>query len=66
MSQQATDRNLFDDIPLLQEGSEDTLLSASRANELIVRINALMRLRGEGACRVVRSQGNFVITTDGV
>ncbi len=61
-----TERNLFDDIPLIQEGSEDTLLSAKRVNEIITRINALMRMRGEGACRVVKAQGNIVITTDGV
>ena len=58
--------DLFRDIPLLQEGSDDTLLSAARANELIVRVNALMRMRGENGCRVVKSAGNIVITTDGL
>ena len=62
----SAERNLFDDIPLLEEGSDDTLLSASRANEIIMRINALMRMRGENGCRVVKSEGTFTITTDGI
>jgi hypothetical protein len=64
--QSETRTELWQDIPLVKEGSEDTLLSASRVNEIIMRLNALSNMRGEGGCRVVKSVGNIVVTTDGL
>jgi hypothetical protein len=64
--QSETRTELWQDIPLVKEGSEDTLLSASRVNEIIMRLNALSNMRGEGGCRVVKSSGNIVVTTDGL
>lgn len=57
---------IWQDIPLVREGDDRTLLSAALVNELITRINALSRLRGEGGCRVVRSDENMIVTTDGI
>jgi hypothetical protein len=66
LGQSETRTELWQDIPLVKEGSEDTLLSASRVNEIIMRLNALSNMRGEGGCRVVKSGGNIVVTTDGL
>jgi hypothetical protein len=50
-------------IPRLKAGQADTLLSASRGNQLIDTLNALAAMEGRGGIRVVKSAGKFVITT---
>ena len=62
----STPHDMFDELDMLQEGSERTMLSIDVVNPMLAKINALINMRGEGGCRVVRAQGNFVITTDGV
>lgn len=47
------------------EGSPDTLLSASRANQIVDVINALLGMRGENGIRVVFADGNVVIEFTG-
>lgn len=61
-----TPQDIFKPLDMLVEGSERTALSIDVMNPLIAKVNALINLRGEGGCRVVRSDGNFVVTTDGI
>lgn len=50
-------------IERLKEGENDTLLSASRGNQLIDLLNSLGAMEGRGGIKVIKSGSNFVITT---
>lgn len=50
-----------DKIALLTEGSADTLLSASRGNQLIGAVNALLGLTGVNGIDIVKSDSNVII-----
>ena len=44
--------DIFDELDMLVEGSERTMLSIDVVNPMLAKINALINLRGEGGCRV--------------